>query len=283
MTVMPKQLIIDKVVFEGTNTNKLCAFAENHFLILPDVLLYECLTTPKKNNILSHRFEQVMLAGAYVCPPIKTILYKEAHNLSPYGFLPDLKMTTYIRKTIKKNNTFFNSTYIQNMYEKHCKSAQILLDSAPKTAEKITAQEPKVLREAKQYQANRSERFKLWVETVMCEDIHKLVIQKLGHLADSPEKFCLSDEWITWYYFCFVSVIYLEYSFLRTVQDETPKLIKAEHDCQDIEYASYLSRVDGLLTKDKQLVTPVAKAAFPDKDVFSSLDEVPDEYLCHWS
>jgi len=25
-----------------------------------------------------------------------------------------------------------------------------------------------------------------------------------------------------------------------------------------------------------------AKAAFSDKDVFSNLDEVPDEYLCQW-
>jgi len=42
-------------------------------------------------------------------------------------------------------------------------------------------------------------------------------------------------------------------------------------------------RADGLLTRDKKLVTPLAQAAFPEKDVFFSLDEVPDEYLCNWS
>ena len=57
----------------------------------------------------------------------------------------------------------------------------------------------------------------------------------------------------------------------------------AEHDYQDMEYVLLLSRADSLLTRDKKLVKPLAKAAFPEKDVFSSLDEVPDEYLCNWS
>jgi len=36
------------------------------------------------------------------------------------------------------------------------------------------------------------------------------------------------------------------------------------------------------LTRDKKVVEPLARAAFPEKDVFSNLDEVPDEYLCNW-
>ena len=64
---------------------------------------------------------------------------------------------------------------------------------------------------------------------------------------------------------------------------EIPKLIQAEHDCQDIEYATYLSLADGLLTRDKKLVTPVAKVAFPDKDVFSNLDELSEDYICNWA
>lgn len=278
-----KQLVIDKDVFQGTNQATLCKFAKKHFLILPDGLLYECLTNPEQRDILSHRFEQVMLAGAYICPSVKTIVFKEAEGVSPYGFLPDLKMTTGIRNSIRKNNVCINSNHIQEMYKKHCEGAQTLLGSAHKTVENIASQEPELLEKARKYQGNRKGRFRLWVETVTSNDIHELVIEKLGYLTNSPERFCLSNKWITWHYFCFVCVIYLEYTFLRTVQNKTPELKLAEHDCQDIEYVTYLSRVDGLLTRDKKLMTPVANVAFPDKDVFSSLDEVPEDYVCHWS
>ena len=283
MKPVPKQLIIDKDVFQGTSQATLCKFAKNHFLILPEVLLYECLTNPEQKSILRHRFEQAMLGGAYICPSAKRIVFKEARELSPCRFLPDLQMTTDIRGAIKKNMSYFDSDLVQETYEERCKSAKTLLDSAPNTAEKIASQEPGILKEAKKYQGNRSERFKLWVETVTRKDVHELVIEKLSYLTKSPERFCLSNEWITWHYFCFVCVIHLEYTFLRTVQGETPKLTQAEHDCQDIEYVTYLSLADGLLTRDKKLVTLLAKAAFPDKDIFSSLDEVPEEYVCHWS
>ena len=283
MKSVPKQLIIDKDIFQGTNQAALCRFTKNHFLIRPDVLLYECLTNPEEKDILQQRFEQVMLAGAYVCPRVNAIVFKEAQRLSPYAFLPDLKMTTDIRASIRKKNVSFDSHYIREIYEKHCQGAQTLLDAAPKTVEKIASQEPELLEKAKKYQGNRAERFRLWVETVTSRDIHELAIEKLDHLTDSPERFCLSNEWITWNYFCFICVIYLEYTFLRTVGNENLKLLKAEHDCQDIEYVTYLSRVDGLLTKDKKLAIPIANVAFPDKDVFSSLDEVPENYICNWT
>ena len=283
MKSVPKQIVIDKDVFQGTNQAALCRFAKSHFLILPDVLLYECLTNPEKKDILQRRFEKVVLAGAYVCPRVKAIVFKEAQKLDPYAYLPDLKMTLDIRASIGRKSISLESRYIQDVYERQCQSAKTLIDNVPSTVEKITSQEPEVLDKARKYQGNRAERIKLWAKTVTSNDIHKLAIDKLGYLTDSPERFCLSNEWITWYYLCFVCVIYLEYTFLRTVCDENPKLIQVEHDCQDIEYVTYLSRVDGLLTRDKKLAIPIAKVVFPDKNVFSSLNEVPDEYKCDWN
>lgn len=283
MKTLPKQIVIDKDVFQGTHQDDLCRFAKNHFLILPDGLMYECITNTDKKDILLHRFEQVMLAGAYICPSIKTIVFKEAQNLSPYMYLADLTMTKDLRRTIQQHKSYFDPHYIQNIYSKHCESAKILLETVPKTAERIISQEHEILENAKKYQGNKSERFRLWVKTVTSKDIHKLAIEKYGNLTDSSEKFCLSEKWIAWHYFCFVCVVSLEYTYLKTVNGTIPTLIEAEHDCQDIEYVTYLSRVDGLLTKDKRLVIPVAKAAFPNKDVFSSLDEVPDKYECCWS
>jgi len=43
-----------------------------------------------------------------------------------------------------------------------------------------------------------------------------------------------------------------------------------------------LSRADCLLTGDKGC-SCLAKAAFPEKDVFSSLEDVPKVYLGHWN
>ncbi|MGE5295203.1 MAG: hypothetical protein ACM3VT_10280 [Solirubrobacterales bacterium] len=38
---------------------------------------------------------------------------------------------------------------------------------------------------------------------------------------------------------------------------------------------------DALLSKDKGM-GDLARAAFPEKDVFSSLEEVPESYRCDW-
>lgn len=50
-----------------------------------------------------------------------------------------------------------------------------------------------------------------------------------------------------------------------------------------MEYVLLLSRADGITTCDKELVEPLARAAFPGKDVFSSLEEVPESYRCDWA
>ena len=50
------------------------------------------------------------------------------------------------------------------------------------------------------------------------------------------------------------------------------------NDIFDIHYVSHLSQADGLVAGDKDLVLPLALAAFPDKDVFGSIDDVPDWY-----
>ncbi len=55
------------------------------------------------------------------------------------------------------------------------------------------------------------------------------------------------------------------------------------NDLYDMEYVAYLSRADGILTGDTKLVQPLAEAAFPDKDMFSSLEEVPESYRCDWA
>ena len=50
------------------------------------------------------------------------------------------------------------------------------------------------------------------------------------------------------------------------------------NDVFDIFYVSHLLHADGLITNDKDLMKPLALAAFPHKDVFSSIDDVPCRY-----
>ena len=50
------------------------------------------------------------------------------------------------------------------------------------------------------------------------------------------------------------------------------------NDIYDIYYISHLSQAIGLLTRDLNLVEPLAIAAFPDKDIFRSIEDVPSQY-----
>ena len=92
----------------------------------------------------------------------------------------------------------------------------------------------------------------------------------------------MSDEWVSWHFLRLYLILLMERSLLRHTGAASGQ-IYVEHDLQDITYVLLLSRADGLLTWDKGLVIPLAKAAFPEKDVFSSLDEVPEEYLGDWN
>lgn len=281
---MKKHLILDKSVFEATSTSKLEKFAENHFLILPEILLYECLTTQNNKEVLLNRFKQVLLVGAHICPNIKTILNEEANNLSPYGSLVNPKTTDKIRSAYKEQNGIFcNLSAMSDYLDENVSN---FLNPVEKLYEEIQLNHPEVSASIRQLDAcanNQLNRFRFWVQLVEQRDIHSLATENLAGITNHPEKYCLSDRWVSWQFFRVTFAVILEYRFLRHHSPTGIKEDRAKHDLKDVEYVCFLSRADGLLTRDERLVRPMAQAAFPDKDVFSSLDEVPDEYLCHWS
>jgi hypothetical protein len=79
------------------------------------------------------------------------------------------------------------------------------------------------------------------------------------------------------------SALAYEYCYKHLKHGNTPGVTNAEHDDQDSEYVLLLSRADAIVTRDRDLVEPLARAAFPEKDVFSSLEEVPESYRCDWA
>mgnify|MGYP000368430631 CR=1 FL=1 len=104
---------------------------------------------------------------------------------------------------------------------------------------------------------------------------------RFGDRVSDANQFCTSSDWIAWHFIRLVDALTLEHYFLR--ETGVPGNRQVEHDLLDMEYVLLLSRADGIITRDKKLVEPLARAAFPEKDVFSSLDDVPDSYRCDWT
>lgn len=283
MSLPPKVLILDKSVFHGTSTGKLCDFVKNHFVVLPLVLLDECVTDEKDpQESLLNRFGKVLLAGAYICPSARDIVKKEGQTLEPFGSLADGALTRQYREELRAGARFSKPNTVKYIHEGHIDGARTLLDSHLKVIVEIAGAEFEKAAEAlKKSQANKSVRLKRWVEMVESMDIHKLAVSAFAYFTGTPDKYCLSHDWFTWHFIRLASIITFEYCFLKKGKGGEKELTRAEHDLQDIEYILFLCRADGLITSDKDCQL-LAQAAFPEKDVFSSLDDVPDEYLGGW-
>jgi len=284
MRTIPNQLIIDKDVFRGTSTSKLEEFVQNIFLILPDVLYYECVTADERREELLDRFRKVILAGGCICPSRNTIIQKEAENLSPYGPLVDIQEIPAVRQTFQENRRPYNSKDVEAAYKNELEMAQMIMDSADNFTEKLASEQPKLLTDIRKCDNSKGgslERLVKRAEFVDSQDIHSASKKLLKGITKFPEKYCLSDDWVSWHFLRLILILSMERTFLRHKGD-TSGIIPVEHDIQDLIYVLLLSRADGLLTRDDGCKC-LAKAAFPQKDVFSSLNEVPEEYLCHWS
>ncbi len=281
---MPKQLIIDKSVFRATSTSKLKEFVENYFLILPDVLYYECVTSDEEQEELLDRFREVILAGGYICPSRNAIIQREAENLYPYSSLVDFKAVPAVRQTFQQNRRPYNSNSLKGAYRNELEMAQMIMDLADGFNEKLISEQPELLADVREWNSSkkiRQERLNMWAEFVDSQDMHNASKEQFKGITKFPEKYCLSPDWMSWHFFRLTYVIPEEYYYLRQIGG-VPGNKRTEHDYQDMEYVFLLSRANGLLTRDDGCAC-LAKAAFPEKDVFSDLDEVPDEYTCHWS
>jgi hypothetical protein len=88
----------------------------------------------------------------------------------------------------------------------------------------------------------------------------KLFLQQISSQADM--------SWFTWQMTRLWFAFCIEWTFKKNQTGSSEKR-DISNDLYDLEYVTYLSRVDGLLTNDKKLQVPLAKAAFPKKEVFT--------------
>ena len=87
---------------------------------------------------------------------------------------------------------------------------------------------------------------------------------------------------MAWHPFRLSDIVVREYLYLRQTGSSLGEE-RVEHDYQDVGYVLLLSRANGIITRGRKLVEPLARAAFPEKDLFSSLDEVSESYRCDWT
>jgi hypothetical protein len=273
-----KQIVIDKSAFIAICFDALCEFAQKHLLIVPDVLCYECHTnfSVESQRTLNH-CKEIICYGAHYSSCSTDFLQIEGSFLEPYPwFLPNLEITRLIRNDTSGVKVF---------------DAKQIFDSRIGVARKIFVDAiARICKEVKpnlQVSPNKvlpvdkMERFVEFLNYIDSkkEEARDFVLRSMpnGWVKDN-KRFCLSSEWVSWHYFRLIRVIALEYCYCGLSGGAIPEL-RAEHDYQDMEYVLLLSRADGLLTRDKGLIT-LAKAAFPEKHLFSCLDEVPSDYQC---
>jgi hypothetical protein len=274
-----KQIVLDKSALVGTSLNVLCGFAEQHFLILPSVLHDECVTNEGKAAQLLDRYERIILAGGFFCPSVLCISQTEAQSLQPYGpLLPDFEGTESWRRGLRSGLRLPLPTDVELTRKEHLCVAKSVLEYNPTITDTLFEEQfQQAQSEIRHAQASRGDRLRKWVRIV---DGQPLVGWSAGILEcfRSPiDDRLVSNKWVTWHHVRVISVMHLELRFLA----ESRPAGKVEHDLQDMEYVSLLSRADAVLSTDRPLCD-LARAAFPEKDVFSSLEEVPESYRCGW-
>ena len=279
-----KQLILDKSILCGTHKVGLTQFAGTHCVVLPEVLLYECATTQNARGTILARCREMVLAGARVCPSLKTIVQHEAKSLAPYGQLADPVWNRKLAQTFNVEPRPYNF----DVFERRCKEdkafASVILRQIGSCDDSLQTECPGVVEKVRQWdhsKKSRCDRLRGWVGEGDSIDLHDAADRLLPKITEQPENYCLSDEWISWQLIRLFRLWWLECNFQHQAGREEKEL-NLEHDWQDLTYAALMGRVDALLTGDRFL-QDLARAAFPDKDVFSSLDEVTEDYVCHWS
>jgi len=222
MKSVPKQLVIDKNVLQGTSIPSLCDFARSHFLILPDDLYYECASTDRMQQELLDRFRDVILAGGCICPRRNKIIQDEAKSLSPYGALVDMNTISAVRQTFQENKRPYNPEEIETAYRDELKMAQIIINLAVSFTQKLASEQPELLAKMKKCDSSKSARPKRLVkraESVDSQDIHYASKRLLKGMTNHPDEFCLSDEWVSWHFLRLILILAFERTFLRHTGD----------------------------------------------------------------
>ncbi len=271
---MSELLVVDKSIFHSLCgcDEKLCAFVKNYNVVLPNALAAECLISenqePSKNPVkLLRGFDKAIKAGAKMGYSSLKLFREENQTLCTAKSVVDESTTKLIRNSTLKTEVDFikqEAACCRKTFEPDIK---ILLKIAGVLYENLCKRDE--LAVAVRKVKNRRRRFENWINVTdqkMKDIISHLFSEQIGSHADA--------NWFLWQQ----SRLYFAYSLdLMYRKNQPGSCVKKDisNDFYDIEPVLYLSRADGLLTNDKKLQVPLAKAAFKAKEVFevsTSLD-----------
>jgi len=276
---MNKLLILDKSVFQGTARSELVRFVKCHHVILPHTLYVECVISQKGNppkdskepKQLTQKLLDVVKNGAYTGKSPGNIVEEERSRNAVIESLVDMKETQIMREGILDEEADYEKA--REECEKGYKPS---IDRVGQWAEQYYKNLcKKGLEKDFRNEVDESDlvgRLSKWLLNV---DENKGGI--LGRSLGNGSNAMSAERW-EWQMLRLSSAWGIELASKRNKSGPSFKNYDISNDIYDIYYVSHLSQVDGLIAGDKNLVQPLAMAAFPDKDVFCSIYDVPERY-----
>jgi hypothetical protein len=266
-------------VFQGTACDKMLRFVKHHRVVLPYTLCVECAISQKGNTNkdykapkqLIEKFLVIVKNGAYVGKSPARIVEEERTKNAAIESLIDEE-----EKQIMVQGELDNAPDFERVRAECNKSYKSIVDFVREWADKYYKNICKKGLE-KEFRIEDDEgdlvgRFGKWLQVV---DTTKRDILKnfMGNKSNTLS----SDRW-EWQMLRLSIALGIELASKRNKSGPDFENRDISNDIFDIQYVSYLLHADGLITCDKKLVQPLAIAAFPNKDVFGSIDDVPSEY-----
>lgn len=283
---MNKLLIFDKSVFQGTARSKLVRFVECHRVIFPYTLYVECVISQKGNPPkaskepmqLMSKFLEVVRNGAYAGKSPSRIVEEERSRNAAIESLVDMEETQRMRES-----KLDEKPDLEKVREKCDKVFNPIVDSVKECANQFYKNLCKNEELVKDFRDEVDEsdlvgRLGKWLFAV---DEKKDDI--LDHFFGSGSNAMSADRWM-WQMLRLSTAWEIELASKRNKSGPSfENYDEISNDVFDIYYVSHLSQADGLVTgeSDKKLMRPLAMAAFPDKDVFCRIDDVPERYCTH--
>jgi hypothetical protein len=264
---MSKLLVVDKSVFHTLHycDEKLCAFVKDYNVVLPFALAVECVISEKEQGKdpekllrgldkaikaganMGHQSPELLKAEGMTLCPIKSVVDEVAtlqlKSCSPEITVDSIKQAANHCLEVSKQKINELSAYAETLYQNICKKTN---------SKKGLTKEPKI-----------EKRFLKWIQFT---DSNKIMNNTIETFFGRQISSCANTNWYTWQFARLWFAYCWDWCHKKTLGNNIKKI--RSNDFYDIEPILYLSRVDGLLTNDKKLQVPLAKAAFPAKEVF---------------
>ncbi|MBN2181127.1 MAG: hypothetical protein JW715_04375 [Sedimentisphaerales bacterium] len=282
---MSKLLVVDKCSFQGIPLLQLIEFVENYYIVFPYALCVECLMCDNKNTsnrssgpqLLLKQLNDSIKAGANVGHSSASLLRMEKELLAAADSIVDEESTLKAKEgmiNLDKNFIASEAEICRTTFEPLINLLYEFATTFFKNVEKKN-----LCNEFRDdHLSTDVERFKKWLQ--VADEMKAPLVQ---HMFSEEISSTIQDDWFTWQITRLWWVWVIDWACKRNYSGPSFENRYISNDLYDMEYIAYLSRADGILTQDERLVKPLAKAVFPDKDVFFSIEEVPDSYLCHWN